>query len=300
MKLSGVHLLVTYRCDLECDHCFVFGSPGQSGTMTLDQIRQMLGQAKKLGTVEWIYFEGGEPFLFYPVMLRGVEEAARLGFKVGIVSDCYWATTVEDSLEWLKPFSGLIHDLALSGDWYHGNEEPKPEVKNACMAAEKLGIPVGVISIARPERGAASVVGQLPPGKSRVMYRGRAAEKLVCSAVLRPWTEFTECPYEDLRSPKRVHIDPFGNLHICQGIVLGNVFEQSLSEVCAAYNADTHPIIGPLLKGGPAELVRLNGLGHEEKHADACHLCYEARRILRSRFPEILKPDQMYGVTEQQ
>ncbi len=27
-------------------------------------------------------------------------------------------------------------------------------------------------------------------------------------------------------------------------------------------------------------------------------MCYEARRALRGRFPEILKPDQMYGVIE--
>ena len=34
--------------------------------------------------------------------------------------------------------------------------------------------------------------------------------------------------------------------------------------------------------------------------ADACHLCYAARQSLRSRFPELLTPDQMYGTTEQQ
>jgi hypothetical protein len=55
-------------------------------------------------------------------------------------------------------------------------------------------------------------------------------------------------------------------------------------------------VIGPLLAGGPAELVRRYDLPREECYADACHLCYEARRALRDRFPEILTPDQMYGV----
>ncbi|MBP1704235.1 MAG: Radical domain protein, partial [Chloroflexi bacterium] len=59
MELSGLHILLTYCCNFECDHCFVWGSPQQIGTLTLQQIRQVLYQARETGTVEWIYFEGG-------------------------------------------------------------------------------------------------------------------------------------------------------------------------------------------------------------------------------------------------
>jgi hypothetical protein len=128
-----------------------------------------------------------------------------------------------------------------------------------------------------------------------VLYRGRAAEKLVAQAARRPWELFTECLYEDLREPGRLHVDQFGNLHICQGISLGNLFEKPLREICETYDPDSHPITGPLLEGGPVELLRRYELPHEERYADACHLCYEARRTLRKRFPEILVPDQMYG-----
>lgn len=301
MELSGLHLLLTYQCNLECDHCFVWGSPWQSGTMTLQDIRQILQQAKDLGTVKWIYFEGGEPFLYYPVLLKGVQEAARLGFQAGIVTNSYWATDVKDALEWLRPLAGLIQDLSISSDLYHWSEKLSQQAKNASEAAEKLDIPIGIISIAQPEvTNAASAVGQLPAGESTVMYRGRAAEKLVARATRHSWAQFTECPFEDLREPGRVHLDPFGNLHICQGISLGNVFRTPLSEICWTYDADSHPITGLLLEGGPTELVRRYGLPHEESYADACHLCYEARRTLRERFSEILMPDQMYGVPEGQ
>ena len=40
MELTGLHLLLTYQCNLECDHCFVWGSPWQSGTMTLQNVRE--------------------------------------------------------------------------------------------------------------------------------------------------------------------------------------------------------------------------------------------------------------------
>jgi MoaA/NifB/PqqE/SkfB family radical SAM enzyme len=56
MKLSGLHLLLTYQCTFECDHCFVWGSPWQSGTMTTRDVRRILHEAADVGTVESILF----------------------------------------------------------------------------------------------------------------------------------------------------------------------------------------------------------------------------------------------------
>ena len=89
MILNGLHLLLTYQCNFECDHCFVWGSPNQSGTMSLGQLRNILTQAQELGTIEWIYFEGGEPFLYYPILLAAVHLAVERGFQVGIVTNSY-------------------------------------------------------------------------------------------------------------------------------------------------------------------------------------------------------------------
>jgi MoaA/NifB/PqqE/SkfB family radical SAM enzyme len=265
--------------------------------MTLQDTQEILQQAEELRSVDWIYFEGGEPFLYYAVLLSGAEMAARRGFRVGIVSNGYWATDVDDAVACLRPFAGLVQDLSISSDSYHWSEKLSQQTKNAVAAAEKLAIPVGLISIAQPKAtNAASAPGQIPAGESAVMFRGRAAEKLAARAARRPWIEFTECPCEDLREPGRVHIDPLGNVHICQGISLGNVFREPLSEICEMYDPDSHPITGPLLNGGPAELARRYGVPSKQSYSDACHLCYEARRALRSRFPEILTPDQMYGV----
>lgn len=299
MKLTGLHLLLTYQCNYECDHCFVWGSPWQEGTLTLAQIRHILDQAEEVGTVKWIYFEGGEPFLYYPVLIQGVRDSHERGFHVGIVSNTYWATDLEDARLWLEPFSGLIEDLSISSDLFHGDEGMRQREENAKQAAEQLGIPLGVIRVAQPTGADASpAVGQLPIGESAVMFRGRAIEKLVPLAALQPWTEYTSCPYEDLVEPGRVHLDPLGHLHICQGISIGNIFERPLKEICEAYVPEEHPIVGPLLEGGPAEIVRRYGLAHQDTYADACHLCYEARTHLRERFPQILTPDQVYGIYE--
>ncbi|MCP3902978.1 MAG: radical SAM protein [Planctomycetes bacterium] len=299
MRLTGVHLLLTYTCNLECEHCFVWSSPWQPGTMTVDGLDEIIRQSADLGSVEWLYFEGGEPFLLYPILLRGVREAAARGFKVGIVSNGYWATTARDGIEWLRPMQGLVHHLSVSRDSYHGRGQFCEQADNACAAADELGIPTGTIAIAAPETTSAGrAMGQLPNGESAVVYRGRAAVKLSPRAGERPLATFTECPCEDLREPGRVHVDPFGNVHICQGISLGNVFETPLARICAEYDPDAHPIVGPILRGGPAELIREHDVPHREFYGDACHACYEARVALRERYSAVLVPDQMYGVVE--
>ena len=285
MKLEGLHILLTYQCTYECDHCFVWGSPWQVGTLTFEQIEAILLQAKEAGVTS-IYFEGGEPFLYYAVLVKAVRKAADMGFSVGIVSNAYWAKSVADAAEWLRPFAGRLVDFTVSSDVFHCGECLGELPQNAIAAAKLLGIPTGMISINQPE----------DKGDASVMYRGRAAKNLVQRASSHPWEGFDSCPHEDLREPGRVHLDPLGNIHICQGVTIGNLFETPLREICAKYDADAHPICGPLLAGGPVALVTEYSLPHDQSYADACHLCYEARITLRQRFPQYLNPDQMYGV----
>jgi len=294
--LSGLHLLLTYECNFECDHCFVWGGPSQSGTMTVEIIRDILGQADSLGTIEWIYFEGGEAFLHYEVLNAGIRLAKESGFKVGIVTNAFWAKTDSDAMGILEPMAGVIDDLSISSDAYHGSDDSPNHPEIARRAAKQLGIPVDFISVAQPENtDVAGAAGQLPAGESAVLYRGRAAEVLASRVEARPWEVFTECPWEELRQPERMHVDPFGNLHICQGISIGNLLERSLKDIMHDYDADDHPIVGPLLAGGPAEIVRRYELPHDRGYADHCHLCYESRCRLRKRFADVLTPNQMYG-----
>jgi MoaA/NifB/PqqE/SkfB family radical SAM enzyme len=289
MALSGVHLLLTYRCDRECDHCFVWGSPTAEGTMTLAMLREIFDAAERMGTVKMVYFEGGEPFLFFPVMVEGMRLAAEKGFDTGIVSNAYWATCPEDAALWLGQLAGLrLVDLSVSSDLFHADEQESAESRHVREAADRLGLPVGLMSISAP-------CVDLPPAEGGLRYRGRAADQLAPGMPLQAWEDLRECPHEDLVDPGRVHIDPFGYVHLCQGVVLGNVRERPLDELWAAYDPQAHPIVGALLEGGPAGFVRRYDLPHEEGYVEECHLCYRAREALLERFPQYLGPDQVYG-----
>jgi hypothetical protein len=296
--LIGLHLLLTYQCNSECDHCFLYCSPRSQGTFTTKQIRSIINEARKIDTMESVYFEGGEAFLYYPILLEGIRIAREAGFKVGIVTNAYFATDNEDIKRWLKPLVELgISDLSISNDPYHYGEEKDNPAARARKAARELGLPVGEIHIDEPTVSTEEEhrKGEVIIGGS-TMFRGRAVEKLTSGLPTRNWEEFTECPYENLESPQRVHIDAYGNTHICQGISMGNVWQTPLSVIDKSWDAASHPICGPLVKGGPAQLIREYGINHENKYVDACHCCYLVRKSILDRFPQYLIPPQVYGL----
>ncbi len=296
--LTGVHFLLTYMCNLECDHCFVYSGPHAKGTFTLKQIRRVLEDSLSIGTIEWVYFEGGEPFLFYPLMVQGIKLARDMGFKTGVVTNAYWVTSEEDAELWLAPLQELgIADLSISDDAYHYGEEAVNPARLAHAAARRLDMPVGSICIEKPAVAAAKTRGRGQPVlNGGALLKGRAVETLPEGLPTRRYTEFTECPEEDLRDPARVHIDSYGYVHICQGLVLGNVWETPLPELLNSYNPDAHPVCGPLLRGGPAALAETYAVEHAEEYVSACHFCYAVRLTLLERFPDSLAPRQVYGL----
>lgn len=298
--INQVHVILTYMCTYSCEHCFVCSSPAGEGTFTPGQIETVLDQAKDLNTVDRIYFEGGEPFLFYPLLIHGIRQARLRGFSVGVVTNGFFATSHENGRLFLEPLAELgIDDLSISDDPFHSENRDENPAKRAFAAAREMGLAASILAL---NPGAS---GPGIPGSPReeeigivtgggIMFRGRAAGRLSQYASLHDWQQFTRCPYEELENPKRLHVDTFGNLQICQGISIGNVWEQPLKELVHRYSASSHPVCGPLVRGGPAQLARDLGYTPPTGMADACHLCFLARKASREKFPEILHPGQVY------
>lgn len=293
--MKGIHFLLTYMCNKACDHCFVYGSPQAQGTFTLDQIRQALDELPKIGTIESVCFEGGEPFLFYPIMLEGIRLARERGFKPGVVTNAYWAVSAADAEAWLRPLKDLgVPSVSISDDALHYGEDENSHARNVKVAAEKLGMAVSVLRTEKPSI-VVNAEGQRTVGGG-VMFRGRAAEKFLNGLPTKPYEQFTKCPTEDLRNPGRVHVDAYGNVHLCQGLCMGNMWATPLAELVRGYDPDAHPLSGPMLRGGPALLADAYAVERKAEYVSACHLCYELRKALMGRFPEYLAPPHVYGL----
>ena len=265
-----------------------------------------------------MYFEGGEPTLAYPIVLAAAKHARERGLDVGIVSNCFWATSVADAKVWLAPFAELgLADLSLSSYAYFVEDADEEQLRNAVLAAQELGIPTSVLEVGAPAD--IGVPGACSGDVGEVMHKGRAAVALAPARASRPPETLTTCPFEDFTDPGRAHVGPDGELQVCQGISAGNVFAggdgppapEDLAEprpgglqaVLDAYDPLTRPVIREILAGGPWALARAEGhTPARELYADECHLCYEVRAALRAagRHPEVVAPGQCYAENEPQ
>ena len=229
-------------------------------------------------------------------MLEGARLAFKRGFKIGIVTNSYWATCEEDVKVWLKTFSSInLSHFSVSDDDFHYEENTQNLSIYARHAAKSLNFPMSSTSIEKP-----GILGSQkdhekgkPVQGGRIMFCGRGVEKVIENIPRRKWENLKDCPYEDLEALGRVHLDSFGNIQICQGISIGNFRKRSLSKIVKKYTHEQHPICGPLLKGGPAQLIKEYNLNHEESYVDDFHLCYYARKSLLDKFPEYLGPKQV-------
>lgn len=293
--VTGIHILLTYNCNFTCDHCFLHCGPDSQGTFTLSQLHRLCCEMKKIPGLTWVYFEGGEPFLYYPLMVEGISMMNDAGMKTGVVTNAYWATTGDDACIWLTPLKSLgISDLSLSDDAFHFDSEDN-QAKQALQAARNLDIPVNTICIDTPTMKKGQKKGE-PVVGGGVMLRGRAVETVIEGLPRHPGDIFIQCPYEDLEDPQRVHVDCYGNVHICQGISIGNMWKTPLSELLQSYDYTSHPICKHLAEGGPAQLAEAYDVPPRSEYVDACHFCYCIRLTLLDKFPHHLAPRQVYGL----
>ena len=296
--LTKIHILLTYTCTLRCNHCFVFASPQASGKISSAKVTQILEQVLPVNSIEWVIFEGGEPFLVYPLLLTSVKRARQLGFKVGVITNGYFGRTEEAAVRYLKPLVALGLDrIYISNDRFHYKNLIDSPAKRVIGASIKLGIPTTRLMIGE---SVSPIQNQDPESvfveeTQPLMLVGRANEKLHLDLPLSDWHSFTYCPFKDLQHPDTIFIDPLGNAQICQGISIGNIWENSLTNLLEKFDTNPHPIYGPLVHDGPKGLADEYGIIPMQEFQTACQLCYGIRRLLLSQFPEYLSPPQVYN-----
>lgn len=297
MSLQSVHFLLTYTCLYECDHCFLYCSPRSTGVFTVGQLEAALDQVVDAG-VNSIYVEGGEAFLFYPVLLELLRMAKQRDLSSGVISNCYWAQSSRDAEIWLQPLTELgLSDFSVSDDLFHSSDVANSPAKTAFGVAKKLGLPVHAICMEPPTLDPEKKRDQAVVGGG-ILLKGRAVEKLADQVEKQDWQELDSCPHEELAQPQRVHLDPLGNVLVCQGISIGNIWEKPLGKMMEDYTPESHAIVGPLLRGGPAQLCRELGYTPESQYGGHCHLCFLARQSFLADHPATLCPPQVYGLDQ--
>lgn len=285
MRLSGIHLLLTYKCNAACRHCFLNCGPSKNGLLSIDQVRRYLDDADRMNGGAYFFVEGGEPFLYREHLEQVIREISGRGYWVGALTNGFWATSSSKAREVLRPMAEAgLGTLGISADDFHFEYVDQKVALRAAKVAAEMGLEGSILTC----------------GPADLACRGRASNStLQCSAsgYLTP-EACTDCS-ERLDDPSRVHIGPGGEIHLCQGLLLGeSAEERSLREILEDYEPERHPIAAPLLRGGPAELARqaqASGFSpSRDRYADSCQLCYEVRSFLRDSYPDHIGPAQVY------
>lgn len=318
IQLRGIDLLLTYECTGRCAHCCYRAGPGRGGAMTVAEVEGYLAAVADQ-PLEWVLLFGGEPFLCYDLLRASVTRASRLA-RVLVFTNGHWATDPEAARQRLADLQAAGLDYVLfSVDAFHQAHVPLERIAIGIEAARGLGygtIEIDNRCLGEPDvdnffnRRTQDVMTRLAElcdltgvnviqGPARIV--GRAADQLspfLATQVTPP----TECPLPgylggDLRAPTGVEIHPGGWVNLCAGLALGNVRQHPLDEILSGYDPDAHPIIRVLAQEGPLGLLRLaqrEGFSAAGGYVDGCHLCYQARRFLRRRYPDHLAPARPY------
>ncbi len=301
MTVNGLHLLVTYKCNARCRHCFLSAGPEHSRVISRERGLALIQEASELPEIDHLFLEGGEPFLFPDLLLDLVKAATTGGLWVGVLSNGFWAHSRAAALARLEPLAAAgLRSLSISTDSWHEEFVSREKAVRAATIAQELDISADIMSCnpLNITQSKGKVEAEIAMYTGDVVGRGRAVDSLKGGGE-HHWEELVDCR-EKLSRPGRVHVGPDGEVHLCQGLLLGHrAGDVPLGDILAAYAPTEHPLVSRLIEGGPAAMARhALELDWEPSglYLDSCHLCYEVRTFLRPLYPELIGPPEIYQV----
>lgn len=128
------------RCNIRCTHCVAAGDTPDYKKMELGKAKEIIREMSVVG-VTGISFTAGEPFIYFDDLLELVNLCKDLKIYTRIVTNSYWAKSLEKAEERLGMLkeSGLCQ-LRMSYSRWHQQHVPRGNVLNAAHTCIKNGI----------------------------------------------------------------------------------------------------------------------------------------------------------------
>lgn len=293
-----VALQITQKCNIVCDHCWISSGPERTAQMDISEALGYIDQAKELGTVEWISFTGGEPFLLPDMLEALIAYAHDKGFHTECVTNCFWALTVEDAEKKLKQLvEAGLEVINISSDDFHQRHIPFDRVRNCYLIAKQLGLKIVVMcALSRSSTLRISEISRLLGGERITIASGyRSPERASSLAVetgFIPVGRGESIPEHEwligcgslagsCRTVLRdIGITPSGEVMPCcsaAGLTkvakVGNALEHTLRVLLK--EAHMNKLFRVLSSEGPLGLWRCVGFYPLKSFVNKCHLCYE-------------------------
>lgn len=135
--------ITTNHCTSSCTNCCFQCKPEKKDRLSINEMKGYIDQAKNLyPSITLIVLTGGECFTYGNNLSQLIEYATKkYDLFVRIVTNAYWANTVEAARKLLKPYveAGLKEINISTGD-EHLEYVPFQNIKNACLASVEFGL----------------------------------------------------------------------------------------------------------------------------------------------------------------
>ncbi|MDP7578414.1 MAG: radical SAM protein [SAR202 cluster bacterium] len=312
-------LLFSYRCTITCKHCLFNCSPKrpdmcvsfEDGVEFIHQLRQ---------TDRAIHIAGGEAMMYYDEMLAICFASNEIGAAPHFFeTNASWCVDDDVTRKRYKELKSLgLMGVLISADPYHqAFVPPERRLRAFQWAVEIYGrenVVAGDLSleqlyelrrIGRDEAHLAEYSRNHPP-----RFVGRAGEDLAPFSLDRPLEDLANdalwhggsvgksCRSEfDPDEMWEIHIDPYGNIQTCCGIVVGNAHEKPLTEWMASGFHTDNELVNMAYQRGPyayLDLAKEYGYQPRDGYPQKCNLCWEVRKFLHPYFLETFGPAEIY------
>lgn len=224
--INSVCLCLTFRCDLQCRHCFVAAGPNRKEEMTMEQIAKAIDNSASECNRMW--FSGGEPTVVLDKLLYGLKYAKELKDKTGfpqnicVQTNGNFAKTKQDAIRYLTQFyrCGANEIDITSNDVFHFEQMDKEIPRQLAKLANGMNLFDKVL---------------IGGSDYKVVKRfGRA--KAIAEEELSGFD--MSYAHKCVLTESDLVIHPNGNVLPCiYGFdnVMGNIYENSIKEIIDAY-----------------------------------------------------------------
>lgn len=263
IELSGITFIASYNCNAHCRHCF-FDTSAAYSYMSPEIIERVYEDRSVLKKMFWNHISGGEVML-EPDSLYDIIRKIRTHFSgdIGISTNGFWANSPEIAERRIQELKDAgVSGIAVSSDTFHDEFIPCQNVANVVHALSQSGLTRHSYIMSTvcnndvlhaqgynllSEKLAQKVTGDypIPFAKPAIRSIGKGSllnlpKKKIFSKHA-ACTELSEClgkrgPF----NPAMVYVDVYGNIMICYGIIIGNIFKTPFAQIISNFSVNQH------------------------------------------------------------
>lgn len=296
LQFDQLVLTLGYRCNMFCSSCFIGERLHDHETeLTYEDCVEAIESAARLKTIGSVAFVGGEPFVYYKLMLRVAAYVHRhYQCPLNVTTNASWGKSPEMVQRLLDPLHALgLRWMLVSLDEYHLEFGTIRQAALCLDRAVGLGIDTSVQVILR--KGGPRAADFREELASEIDVDAIKWIENPCSAIgnaetlLEPedLTWHARVPVGGCNAGEILNVQPDGEVKPCCGaglmsdrLSLCNAKTESIYK--GVQKAEVDPLLNSLIAHqGPRELeAMLIEAGREdlvERHApftDACHACH--------------------------